>query len=589
MIGLTSVLLSLTLLGAKSFTVSPSTTKWGSRYTPNEKCWCTHAPKQHSSTNLLELHERPGGVDMDSDPNYVDQPFVQELIDAVNQLREEMESASERAKLAEERVVALQMQVESAERELKEKEQLLADNERSQSKEKETLMTRLAEITKFAKNNDKEMKEKTEAVKREAKQRQEELETEILSLKLQLSSAEEVLQEEQEARNGVLSRLENAGKMLEDEQIRFENEKIDLNERIVEEKQKLTEVDEVNKYLEEKIEESNLRQSEIEAELETERNFFNDEKSKLEDMVQDGERERSLMAKKKSAEYSSIRKELTALWNSAKNEARRSDRKRRKQVAEMIEEIVRLEADIKDAKAASDDLKRVQEALRRVRDDALEEKSQMESRFNMTLAERDDTIAEIEKNISALNENEINLKQAVNGMEEKSNEDDEQLSQLRTELQNQKNIFKEKEIELRQKIEYETRVRELAVEAMEKKNKKTQEDLSLKLKAEKSVAKKELGTMRENYDDQIMEKDRTIADLKNEVAKVTRESIQYAALAEKIKLTRDDSLKEAATLESGLLERNEQITRYETKYREVLKLSVKLTAKRIGNLIRRNK
>lgn len=212
-------------------------------------------------------------------------------------------------------------------------------------------------------------------------------------------------------------KLTEIEKALEEERVNFQAAQAALEEKILDEQDK---VDALYQRLQQEqerfyLEKDNLevsleverkRVQSVEADLDREKKGFESEKARLQDEIAEQVRINRLKKKQMARRYNDIRKQLTGLWEGAKQEAREERRqltaKYEGKLSAMSMKVSDLENNLLNAQKASEELNLVLTDLQTQRDKAQEETQMVEARYITMISQRNREIAELKVGINEL-------------------------------------------------------------------------------------------------------------------------------------------------------------------------------------------
>jgi chromosome segregation ATPase len=211
------------------------------------------------------------------------------------------------------------------------------------------------------------------------------------------------------------------------DQQQFKATKEDLEMKIVFEKKRVEELStkleqEMERFnqekatLEDRLDEERTRLMEVQAQLAEEQLLFQEEKADLEYKLSEEIRIGLLKKRQMNNRFESIRKELTALWQGAKREARvereRLTKKYEEQLEAMALNVQSLEQDLERATKSSGDMRAQVQSVEASKIRLQQEYNDMELRYRTTLAQRNLEISDLQATVSDLRSN-LQVREAI--------------------------------------------------------------------------------------------------------------------------------------------------------------------------------
>ena len=176
-----------------------------------------------------------------------------------------------------------------------------------------------------------------------------------------------------------------------------------LSDRLEQEKQRF---DQERANLETRIEVEQQRLSEVEERLALEQQNFAQREAKMQEQLEDEIRVRKLKKRQMNERYDAIRKEMTALWEGSKREARKErnalQAKYEKQLSTVTASLTDLEKNYNNVRAVNEELKLRLDDMTRLKEKSEAEMVSMERRFMQTLAQRNAEITDLTNNVTRL-------------------------------------------------------------------------------------------------------------------------------------------------------------------------------------------
>lgn len=503
--------------------------------------------------------------------------------DPIEELRYTVEETSQRATEAEKRVMFLEEEVEAYKKELKEKEEKLRDESDVWALEKTQLVAKIAEFTGFSKGKPEEDDDSNTV----------ELKNEIDSLRQKLVDAEEALETQREAASQLKDRLLNAEDELEFEQMRFDKEKSEFNEQLDVERSKL-------KSLSDDFEAVQLRfdaeQRQLQGELEIERN-------KVSELTEQREVDQQKFVEEKEKLLQQIqfeRRRVEDLMNQLQNESNKFSDERRQLKDELAEALNQLNAS---------------QALLQERQQQFQKEA--DSINEKLVAE----LARVEELKIVLQEEQDRFAKEKKDLQFQVYEEQNKLSEIEATLEAESKRFEKEKEYLKYQVSEGDRIRQLKARQMNKRYSAIRSELTAKWEGAKREARKEKKRLVEKYETKLAVVTKKVTDLEEQLAsrQGTEEDLQARLTV--VTTERDSLRKEKQVMESKLLQsiankngeisslkmsvsdleeelryKDEELERYESSYRALLRQSLRLTRERmrkstsrIVNLVSRRK
>jgi chromosome segregation ATPase len=242
------------------------------------------------------------------------------------------------------------------------------------------------------------------------KQRTEELTSERAEYQKDRTELRRQVEEERE-------KVVSVNNILAEERTRFSTVQADLEELIKSEQIKVASLstrlqEETARFerektrLEARIEQEQARLKEVENRLAEERIVFAETEKDLQYQLAEEIRVRKLKKRQMNDRFNAIRKEMTALWEGAKRDARKEKTaltaKYTKEIEEMKSSMRALEDELEDTKTAAARAEAIAKDMELARDRALSERDSLEARYMSMVAQRNQEIASLQSNLQAL-------------------------------------------------------------------------------------------------------------------------------------------------------------------------------------------
>jgi len=493
-------------------------------------------------------------------------------------LQSQVNEATTESIQAEGRVMELERKVQDVQAEIEEKQRLLKEGDDAWAKEKVTFAVQVADLTNKLQGKEKGVQDRQAEMQKSNQERQNELEKQLQDLKGTLSEAEKALGDERKNAEGIRNKLFQAEDNLEFEQMRFQKEKKDLDERIQQEMSKLAKmenqfVQEQNRYkqerknLEERIREENNRLSRAEVQLERDSKKFSDDQQELNQKL-----------KEQSKKLEETEKQL------------KQDREQYK------DETGRLRKLVDDEKAK---LSETENQLQQEKRDFATAKKDMETRLYNERTKVKELSVRLQTQMESHEKEQAE-------MEEQIVDEKKRLAEIKEELETETLKFNKEKKRLEENIGYEKRAREVKGRQMAERYDSIQKELTELWQGAKKEARKERLVITEKYEAKLSVVTQSIERLENTLADEQQTALDLQQLIddvamEKRKVLDQQKQEEAAfvrqvaakntiisglqgdvsKLRSELQQRDEIIEEYETSFGKILKQSMKLSGKRI--------
>jgi len=501
-----------------------------------------------------------------------------ELNISVIELRAESNKASKRASDAEAVVEDLESRIQEAEINLLDKDKLIKVKESIWDVEKGNLLEKISDFTNLLTQKDQEVGEKTEALKADAEAKESLLKSDIKLLKESLSQAQAAMEQECANSDEVKDRLLNAEDSFEFEQMKYEKIKKELSAKINEEKGNYSKEQEKNSLLQDRM---NDELSQMSQQFEESQLLNKEEKRRLEDQIKEGERIRRYKTIEMGRRYTRIREEMTGLWREAKSDKKKMETKLKNRLKDKDNAIARITEEVENAILTQEELRQNQEKIAKERDNAIEIQNDMEREFVKSLDEREMAIKSLENSITKLegdkeeNRDEIeSLKDTIKILDNTRKMEEKRMSEELARIVKEKELL-ENDVEAGRIELAETTKR------LNKRVDDVRQEMTGMLIAAKSEARKEEEKMKQKYDKQLDESWNATKSLRVKLDRVKEEQLEAKEEIRVLDLKLVDRVVSVKKLEVDVKKRDETIDRYESNYRELLKLSLKLTKNRL--------
>ena len=479
------------------------------------------------------------------------------------QLQNDLMDSDRRIMLYEKEVEMIREQLDLKQDELLEEQNLFRD-------EKSTLMGKIAEFTTILARRDEELTEATKQGQKKVvdQEKQAELENVIQSLETQLQEKTGSLENEKRSSEELRKRFDDTEDALEFEQMNFEKERRALQELVTEERKQV-------KALQEKFKENGKS---FETTREEMLNKIKNEEEKLSDTRTKWSATQELLRQVEERLEVSLQEKAQIL--------KESEFKLDTEKAAMSGEIVNLQQQIKKDQARMDEIKSGIEK---------ENKEFEESRHNF------ESKIETEETMIKDLQNEL-VKERTKYEAERSTLDQEiqsvtaNLENVETQLTNERaNFSKEKDM-LEKKLANEIRVGKLKKQQMKKRYDEIRREMTDLWESSKRQARQEENRLRKKYikkidtvkaqvekleNDLTLEKKRLVGDQKKMQLRHAKELEIRDVTIVKLEGSVANLGKIIAEKDLIIEEKNEQIKRYRTSFRQLAKLGFAVTGNKI--------
>jgi len=433
--------------------------------------------------------------------------------------------------------------------------------------------------------------------------RQNELERSVSSLKNVLEKSQRLLVEQRDATSQIKDRLLDAEDQLEMTQNEMKRKTSEMGRKIQEERDKLSDTvrraEEDKNMLRERNERDLQTLAEVREQMIAAQEMFEEDQAKLREQLEAGTRERRRKAEGMARRYEKIRAEMTELWQGALREKRNTEKTLKVDIAKRDEAISALTDELVKVKEESDKVNEEKD----MKDEVWKEQKRIEAGLTETISTLENEIVKLMNDIKELESKGNTYEKQVS----KLNEDLSTETLARESLENQlkKERAKTQAEQKRMLENFERKEAELVTEAsaMQRKIDTMQKELFDLMAKSKNAAKLNESKLAEKYEGEIRQKVEYIGDLESKLS--ATKNVNAVLRSEKAELfkQRDDALGQNQQLNEQLIERytnipslvqtvaaqENKIENYEGHYREILKLALKLTGKRLKKFVRRRR
>jgi chromosome segregation ATPase len=504
--------------------------------------------------------------------------------DELERLQQVVQEASELSVAADNRVGELNQRIQYLENEISRKQEALQSKSDEWSLDKTNLVARVAELTNILNRQESE-------TRNQKSQRETQLQQELDILRKNLDETKDELELSVQASKEMQHRLLEAEDRLEYEQMQFFKEKKELNTRIEEERNKLNDLarefqKEQTKYAAErdeligKIDAALSKLQATETQMAREQRQAQEQKLRLEAQIQ------------------TLKSNLQVARERLEMETKQFTRERR----EMREEIAQ----------QSSRLVETEDALRTLEQEFRQTKRELEAK----IASERERVSKLTSQLDRETERFIKEKEELKSQltTERS-----KLSEVQALLEEESKRFDKEKADLENQVKEGERIRKLKARQMNERYTEIRRELTERLEAVKREARSEENRLMKKYESRLNGVSENVKRLKEELAEAEMRYQNVTLQLEDMAAQRDRVIHELDVKERQYLqtvsvrsmeittlkqdvdnlnfaiqERDERISRYETSYREIIKLSYHLTKKRVakapsrlGNLVRR--
>jgi chromosome segregation ATPase len=504
--------------------------------------------------------------------------------DELERLQQVVQEASELSVAADNRVGELNQRIQYLENEISRKQEALQSKSDEWSLDKTNLVARVAELTNILNRQESE-------TRNQKSQRETQLQQELDILRKNLDETKDELELSVQASKEMQHRLLEAEDRLEYEQMQFFKEKKELNTRIEEERNKLNDLarefqKEQTKYAAErdeligKIDAALSKLQATETQMAREQRQAQEQKLRLEAQIQ------------------TLKSNLQVARERLEMETKQFTRERR----EMREEIAQ----------QSSRLVETEDALRTLEQEFRQTKRELEAK----IASERERVSKLTSQLDRETERFIKEKEELKSQltTERS-----KLSEVQALLEEESKRFDKEKADLENQVKEGERIRKLKARQMNERYTEIRRELTERLEAVKREARSEENRLMKKYESRLNGVYENVKRLQEELAEAEMRYQNVTLQLEDMAAQRDRVIHELDVKERQYLqtvsvrsmeittlkqdvdnlnfaiqERDERISRYETSYREIIKLSYHLTKKRVakapsrlGNLVRR--
>ena len=436
--------------------------------------------------------------------------------------------------------------------------------------EKKSFLDKIAELTGLVEQND--------YVNQEEKYRQEKLESEVKLLQNQIVQVNMALKREQKASEELRERLEDVNDAMEFEQMNFEKERAALQEKLKEEKKRLKEIKE-------------------QWDLDKER--FESARGVVQTQL-DEERERLKKAQldwaENQFEYEEQQASLKAMLQEQRARLAETESLLESERAQFGEEREALKSVI-----AADRLKleEIEQALKEERISFQASQAELESRI---LDEQDKVDALYVK----LQEEQERFYQEKDNLEVSLDIERKRVQRVEADLENEKKGFEAEKKKLEEEIDEQVRINRLKKKQMKRRYEAIRTQLTGLWEGAKQDARNERKQLTAKYEGKLATMSQKVAELETNLFSARKSSEELATVMSDLEQQRDKAREETQTVEARYItmlsqrnreiaqlktgmnelketvrQREEQLEKYESSFRALLQLSVRVTGTKV--------
>lgn len=470
----------------------------------------------------------------------------------------------------ESNINSLQEQIQELQKQLVRKEQALKKGGDEWSTEKTSLISKIAEFTN--------MLSKQDETDEEDEYQKERMEREVNLLQGQLSAIQNQLRQEQMAAEQVKQRLGEVEDKMEFQQMEFQKEKETLQEAVEEKKKKLASIQ--SQWNQDK-DRFTTENTQIEQELRQELDRLKEAQAEWKQNQEDFQREQEPLREQLAAQTSSLQRMQIDLS---------SERvKFKKEAAELREAILQEQTKVRQIERTLEDEKtRFQQA-----------QSELEKRIR----DEQEKVVDLSNRLEAEKERFGNEKSRL---EERIDSEQQRLTAIEEKLALEQLSFSEERVQLEDRIAEEVRVRQLKKRQMNERYAAIRDELTNLWQGAKREAREEKTALMAKYDKDIGALSGTIAELEVDLYSSRKSGDELQSLLKDVTKQKERAVQdtqaterrytlmlavrnqEIVALKSNLQElrksaqeNEEKLAKYETSFREVMKLSVQVTGMKL--------
>jgi chromosome segregation ATPase len=470
----------------------------------------------------------------------------------------------------ESNITSLQDEITNLQQQLESKEQALQKGRDAWSVEKSSLIGKIAEFTRLLGNK--------RNVEEDEEEETERMEREVSLLQGQLTGVQNQLRQEQKATVKVRQRLEEVEDAMEFQQMEFKKEKDGLQNSVEENKMKL---------------------ASIESQWARDKKRFTAEQAQIgEELQQETDRLKAAQAvwERNQADFQKEQESLQQQLAAQKTTLQQTQ-------IELSSERVELDKDRAEFKEA---IQQEQSKVRKIEQTLADE----QTRFQQDQAELEKQIRDEQEKVVMLGdrlereqkrfENETNMLEARLDLEH------QRLTAVEQQLAEERVEFKGERDQLEEQVTEEVRVRKLKKRQMNERYEAIRQELTALWQGAKREARQERTALMNKYDVKVGALNGTIAELESSLFCSRKSGDELQILLKDVTEQKERAVQDAAAIErryiitlavrnqeimamqsdlrdlrSTVKEKEEKLERYETSLREVLKLSVQVTGRKL--------
>jgi chromosome segregation ATPase len=523
------------------------------------------SPSEEAASKSQRMAPRPPDYPPPLSSLKGDSMTLQEEYDGLRFLADESANKVER----------LELKIEDLQQQLKTKTSELDGSSDAWSLEKTSLLAKIAEITSsFTKQ-----KQEFEDVQYD----RERLQREVVLLQEQIEAAMNALRAEQDGAGEIRARLSDVEDALEFQQMQFEKEKTTLEATLQQERQRLEEIvkdweSDKDRFLKER--------AKIESQLEEERQALEKAETTRSQNQRDFEAQESAL-RAELAKQTAVLKQRTEELTSERADYQKDRTELRRKVEEEREKVISVNNILAEER----------------------------TRFSTVQADLEELIKSEQTKVASLSarleEETARFESEKTRLETRIEQEQERLREVESRLAEERIVFAETEKDLQYQLAEEIRVRKLKKRLMNDRFSAIRKEMTALWEGAKRDARKEKTALAAKYAKEMDAMKASMRTLEGEVDAAKEAALRAEAIAKDMEAARDRALSERDSLEARYMgvvaQRNQEIaslqsnlqalritvnekdallSQYQSSYRQLFKLTLKLTGKRIARPFR---
>lgn len=472
--------------------------------------------------------------------------------------------------MKESNITSLQVEIADLQKQLESKEQALQKGRDAWSMEKTSLIGRISEFTKLLSQKGDDEEEKEEENQR--------MEREVSLLQGQLTGVQNQLRQEQRATATVRQRLDEVEDAMEFQQMEFKKEK---------------------EGLQDVVEEKKLKLASIESQWARDKKRFTAEQTKIgQDLQQETDR----------------LKEAKAEWERNQVDFQKEEESLRKQLAAQMTTLKTTEIELsseriefeKDRAKLKEAILQEQTKVRKIEKALADE----QTRFQQAQAELEKQIRDEQEKVVKLGERlqreQERFENEKDNLETQIDLERQRLTAVEEQLAEEQVVFKGEKAALEEQVAEEVRLRKLKKRQMNERYEAIRQELTALWQGAKREARQERTALMTKYDVKVSALNGTIAELETSLFSSRRSGDELQVLLKDVTEQKEKAVQDASAIErryiitlavrnqeimsmqtdlrelrSTVKEKEDKLEKYETSLREVLKLSIQVTGKKL--------